>query len=204
MPPALNILLRVLITTAARPSRARSPVPWLALAAVIGILPMDEMLGLHERAGALLGQHFIAAGMLIFPRVIAGAILAAAMALAFSGFLLRLPRRTARLFVISDGIHVGGALGIEVIEGGAVATIGFGGLHSLEVLVEEVTEMLDQAILAHALLDHLGRSRTTFVLWRDRPEGRTTDRAPAPATGPRQAGAVLPSALPQRPSAVLT
>lgn len=172
---AFNILLLVLIATAVRQARTGSPFPWLALAAVIAFLSMDEMLGLHERAGALLGRHFIARGALTFPWVVAGAIFAAAVALAFSGFLLRLPRRTARLFLISGGIYVGGALGIEVIEGATVAAIGFGGLYYLEVLVEEVMEMLGQAIFAFALLDHLGRSRTTFVLWRDPPAGRTSD-----------------------------
>ncbi len=166
---ALNMLLLVLCAAASRRSRAESPGPWLSLAALFCLLSLDEMLSLHERVGSLIGLRFgiggtSGGGFLTFPWVIAGAIFTAVVGLAFLGFLRRLPRRTAKLFVLSGAVYAGAALGIEVIEAYTVSEIGMGAIYYVEVLVEETMEMLGQALFAFALLDHLARSRISFVI----------------------------------------
>lgn len=160
---AFNAILLWLNATAAR-QRTSGAIPWLALAVIFAFLSMDEMLVLHERVGTALGRHFRLGGWLNFPWIIAGSIFSAVVAVAFTGFLRRLPRRTARLFILSGAVYVGGALGVEGIESVTTGTIGFGLLYHLEVLVEEVMEMFGQALFAYALLDHLARQGAGLIL----------------------------------------
>lgn len=162
---AFNMFLLALNATAARQFGTGSPAPWLVLAALFAYLSMDEMLVLHERAGQLLGRRLQLPGVLAyFPWVTLGAIFVAIAGLSFAGFLKRLPRRTAKLFLLSGGIYVGGALGIEVIEAATMKTYGPGLLYYFEVLVEETMEMFGQALFAYALLDHLARRRASIIL----------------------------------------
>jgi hypothetical protein len=111
----------LLCAAASRQTRTGSAVPWLSLAALFVFLSLDEMLSLHERVGSMIGLRFdiggtSGGGFLTFPWVIAGAVFTGVVGLASLGFLRRLPRRTAALFVLSGAIYAGAALGIEVIE----------------------------------------------------------------------------------------
>lgn len=161
---AFNIVLLSLCAAVERTSGKGRTLPWLALAVIFSLLSMDEMLVLHERVGLALFSHLELGGALAFPWVILGALFSAATGLAFLGFLRRLPRRTARLFVLSGAIYVGAALGIEAVEALTVSAVGWGAAYYLEVLVEETLEMFGQALFAYALLDHMALSRTQFAL----------------------------------------
>lgn len=162
---ALNALLLSLNATAARQLRTGSALPWLILAVVIAYLSMDEMLELHERVGVAVAHSLNFSDKITFPWVVTGLTFTVVVALSFLGFLRRLPRRTAKLFILAGGIYVGGALGVEVIESLTVSKFGMGALFHIEVMVEECMEMFGQALFAYALLDHLAQKRAVLRLW---------------------------------------
>lgn len=164
-----NVVLLGLTAMVVRRTRSSSPLPWLALAAVFSFLSLDEMMVLHERVGNAIGTQFHLSGVLTFPWVITGSVFTLLVGLGFTGFLLRLPRRTAALFLASGGIFVGGALGFEMVEAATVDMAGFGAAFYLEVLVEEMMEMFGQALFSFALLDHLAQAGIVLMLGGARP-----------------------------------
>ncbi|WP_413870919.1 hypothetical protein [Albidovulum sp.] len=153
---AMNMGLLVLNGVANRQLQgATSTLSWLSLAAVFAFLSLDEQVTIHEAIGDRIGTAYDVGGFLSFPWIVAGAAFTLIVGLSYIGFLRRLPRRTAGLFLLSGGIFVGGALVVEMIEGRTIATFGFGAAYYLLVLIEETMEMLGQALFAFALLDHL-------------------------------------------------
>lgn len=89
---------------------------WRFLALIFVYLAIDETAQLHETLNRF---HIDDAGAFAvldrFPWVWFYGPLVLAFAIAYGRFLLRLPRDTAIVFVISGACFVGGALGIEVI-----------------------------------------------------------------------------------------
>lgn len=162
---ALNAFLLTVNATAARQLRTGSALPWLFLAAIIAYLSMDEMLELHERIGVAVAHSLKFSDKMAFPWVVTGLAFTTVVGLSFIGFLRRLPRRTARLFILAGGVYVGGALGLEVIELLTVSKFGMGAIFYIEVMFEECMEMFGQALFAYALLDHLAQQRATIRLW---------------------------------------
>ena len=156
---AMNMVLLVLNGVANHQLRgATSTLSWLSLAAIFAFLSLDEQVTIHEAIGDRIGTAYEVGGFLSFPWIIAGSVFTAIVGFGYLGYLRRLPRRTARLFLLSGGIFVGGALVVEMIEGRTIATFGFGAAYYLLVLIEETMEMLGQALFAFALLDHLALS----------------------------------------------
>ena len=81
---------------------------------------------------------------------------AAALALYFLPFLLRLPRRTAVAFAVAAAIYLGGALGTELVEGWWREGHGHRNLtYHLLVSTEEGLEMLGVICFINALLAYL-------------------------------------------------
>ncbi|MFC5578025.1 hypothetical protein ACFPOA_08400 [Lysobacter niabensis] len=131
---------------------------WAILAGGFLLMTMDEALSLHEKAIAPLrvllgGQHL---GIFYFAWVIPGIALVVALGVYFLPFMLRLPRRTAIAFAVSAAIYLGGALGVELVEGWWREQHGHRNLayHSL-VTLEEGMEMFGVIAFLHALLDYI-------------------------------------------------
>lgn len=162
---AMNMVLLGLNALASRQIRgANSMLSWLSLAAVFAFLSLDEQITIHEAIGDRIGTAYDVDGFLAFPWIIAGSAFTAIVGLSYIGFLRRLPGRTARLFLLSAGIYIGGALIVEMIEGHTISTVGFGAAYYLLVTAEETMEMLGQALFLFALLDHLAMTGRPIVL----------------------------------------
>ena len=150
---------------------------WAILAAGFMLMALDEALSFHEKAIAPLrellgGQHL---GIFFFAWVIPGFALVAVLGAFFLRFLFRLPRRTAIAFVISAAIYLGGALGIELIEGWWREANGHRNLvYHVLVSLEEGMEMAGIIAFIHALLGHIagryGEVRIAFAGARDKPD----------------------------------
>lgn len=131
---------------------------WGALALIFIFLAIDEAASVHELliepVRALLGTS----GALYFAWVIPYGLAVLAVAIAYSRFMLALPRRTALLFLGAALLFVGGALGLEML-----APYRFDWTEPLSMpvfvnlLFEETFEMLGSAMFIYALLDYLGR-----------------------------------------------
>lgn len=133
---------------------------WAILAAGFALMALDESLSFHERAiaplRALLGGRHL--GIFFFAWVIPGIALVCGLGAYFLRFVLRLPRRTALAFVISAAIYLGGALGVELVEGWWREGQGHKNLvYHVLVSLEEGMEMAGIIAFIHALLNHISR-----------------------------------------------
>ena len=131
---------------------------WGGLAMIFLFLSVDEFAMLHERLVFPFRNMFNTTGFLYFAWVIPYAVLAAAIGLIYLKFLLRLPRRTRRFFVLAGMIYVSGALGFELLDGYFVSkeinNISFAIVNT----IEEYLEMFGIIVFVYALQDYLGRT----------------------------------------------
>lgn len=201
-------LILALISVLERRHEGVDVSKWAILAAGFMLMALDEALSFHEKAieplRALLGgQHL---GIFFFAWVIPGFALVFVLGAFFLRFLFRLPRRTAIAFVISAAIYLGGALGIELVEGWWREANGHRNLvyHAL-VSLEEGMEMAGIIAFIHALLSHIARRfgevRLDFTSARDK---LNASAAAKQRSGPPRAGGVSANrggTEPPRPSA---
>jgi hypothetical protein len=137
--------------------RVRDPAArnWGWLAAVFLCLSLDEAAAIHEQAGYFFRDRLHAGGLLHFAWVIPGAILVAVFVLSFRKFLRDLPLDTRVRFVVAGAVYVGGALGLELVEGAVFESAGKNAVFHVLVLVEETLEMVGVLIFMDALLRYM-------------------------------------------------
>ena len=88
------------------------------------------------------------------------------MALFFRGFLFALEARTRNLIVASGAIFVSGAIGVEMLEGIIIPTLGVGSLdYTAAEMLEEGLEMSGVVLVLYALTDYFA-SHVGTVRWR--------------------------------------
>jgi hypothetical protein len=131
---------------------------WAGLAVLLAFMSADESAQMHEMLIAPIRAVWNTGGVFHFAWVIPGIAFVACVALACAGFLRDLPPRTRRLFLAAAAVYLGGALGVEMIDGyyasrWGAATFQYGLLTSLE----EGLELAGAVLLAYALADHLHR-----------------------------------------------
>ena len=134
---------------------------WAALSLTFLYLSVDEAALLHEMAVEPLRSRFGFGGLLYYAWVIPAGLAVLVFVAAFRGFLIHLPRTTAKRFVLAGGIFVSGAIGMESISGllddwyaqGRIAS----DRHVIAFeTVEEFMEMAGIVVFVHALLDYIG------------------------------------------------
>ncbi len=149
----------------ADPRQARS---WVQFSALFVALAVDEAILIHELANVPVRGLLGTSGALYFAWIIPGAGFALAVALFFRRFLFALEARTRNLIVASGAIFVSGAIGVEMLEGIIVPTLGVGSLdYTAAEMIEEGLEMCGVVLVLYALTDHLKR-RVSGVYWRIR------------------------------------
>jgi hypothetical protein len=135
---------------------------WAILAGGFLAMALDEALAVHERfiepvrslLGAAGGAQKL--GVFYFTWVIPAIVLVVVVGAFFLPFILRLPRETGRMLVWAASIYLGGALGLELLEGWWRETHGPMNLvyHAM-VSVEEGAEMIGVIVLVRALLGYV-------------------------------------------------
>ncbi|RNF83275.1 hypothetical protein [Montanilutibacter psychrotolerans] len=151
--------LLALIALLSRRDQALDVSKWAILATGFLVMGLDEALSFHERLiepmRALLGRQHL--GIFFFAWVIPGISLVAALGAFFLPFVLRLPRRTAIAFVMAAAIYLGGALGVELVEGWWREGHGHKNLlYHVFSSLEEGMEMTGIIVFIHTLLRHIG------------------------------------------------
>lgn len=136
-------------------AEARSPsgrsAHWFGLSLIFLFLAADEMMALHERLNDPIRSEFGTSGALHYGWVIPYAAAVAVFVAAYVPFLLRLPRRTAALFVIAGAVFVGGAVGAEMISGAQAEAHGTSNVtYVLWQTLEEVMEMSSIVLFLYA------------------------------------------------------
>jgi len=138
---------------------------WIGLGIVFVGLSLDEAAALHDLASPFFAGVFTALARLVggpfiglahkpnYAWEIPGAIFCLVVAAAYVPFLKRLPRRTRTGFVAAGAVYVGGAIGVDFIEGW------YSGLHGPRTAIfvalvtcEEALEMVGATLFLYALL----------------------------------------------------
>lgn len=128
---------------------------WQFLAWVFFFLALDEAVGIHESLIFKNLRHSLPA-VFHFTWVIPGIVFVAVVGLSMLRFLAHLPPRNRWAFILAGAIYVGGALGMEMIDGYYAAVHGKKNLtYELMTCVEETLEMTGVVVFVHALLTYL-------------------------------------------------
>ncbi|GMQ81855.1 MAG: hypothetical protein BMS9Abin05_1292 [Rhodothermia bacterium] len=115
---------------------------WKILALGFFVLSIDEVAGMHETFNSLIKISW----------AIPGGLLAVVIGFLFIPFLLGLERQTAKLFVLSGVIYIGGAIGVELL----AAPLRVDSLqYYLMTLWEEGMEMIGVLLFLYALLRYM-------------------------------------------------
>jgi hypothetical protein len=151
---ASSVLL-FLIGTKFRADQKRY-LAWMILATIFLVMSVDEIVQLHERLHAPLHERYDLHGIFYFSWVIPAGIAVLLFSVSFAGFLLRLPRQTARKFLACGTTYVVGAIGFEMLGARHYELYGPDNLvYATLFTTEELLEMLAIAFFVHTLLDFL-------------------------------------------------
>jgi hypothetical protein len=141
---------------------------WVALSLIFLFLSIDEAASIHEslvyHSVLYLLPGLDATGYLLYPWVLAGGAFALIVAFSCLRFLFRLPSKTRWGFVLSGLLYVGGALGLDLLEGK------FEYQHegreqfpyALLVAVEESLEMLGILLFLYSLYEFMTAAHPAF------------------------------------------
>ena len=145
---------------------------WLALALVFAFLSVDEAAMLHEFVyKAIMAVWGRGSGVFYHVWVVPFLIGVLALGVVYARFLLHLPPRYRRLFVAAAAIYVGGALGLEMVEGALLDAQGEKGLvYEVFIVIEEAMEMGGVLVFVYALLHYIGAHLTDVRVRVELPE----------------------------------
>ncbi|WP_127142496.1 hypothetical protein [Pelagibacterium montanilacus] len=152
----------LVIGAKSRRERGGDGTHWLILGIGFVVMAIDESVSIHESLMMPVRNGLGLSGVFHYAWVVPGLIGVAALGLYFLPFLLRLPRRSAMLFVAAGGLYLGGALGVEMIGGLMEETRGKESLgYIMSMVVEESLEIIGLSVFLCALVDHFARQWTS-------------------------------------------
>ncbi len=142
---------------------------WALLSLLFLGLSFDEAVSIHETMIGPFRRMFPDYRFAYFGWVIPGAAFVVLVGAWFLGFLMKLDQRTRNLFVIAGVIFVGGALGLEVVEGYIASARGEENwTYEAALTAQELLEMVGVIVFIYALLDYLqGLSSGLDFSWAD-------------------------------------
>ncbi len=129
---------------------------WLLLSLIFLYLSMDESISIHEKFNKITQKvSGNTTGIFYLAWVIPFGVLVLVFAVSYLQFWWRLPGRFRRLFAVSGLTYVGGALGVEIVEGLYMQQYGQDLFFQLLITLEETMEMLGIIVFIFALLDYI-------------------------------------------------
>ncbi len=161
-------ILLAVITTIKKQTKDPYFWHWGGLSMIFLFLTWDEAVQIHEKLmnAPMLYQildwfRIEASGLLNFPWVIVGILAVIIVFIIYWKFLLSLPRKQRRLFLLAASLYVGGAIGMEMIGGLVLGSSshldGYQNniLYILSISVEEILEMLGVLLFIYSLLKYI-------------------------------------------------
>lgn len=133
---------------------------FLALAAVLLLLSLDELVSLHERLGDV-GAAAVGGSALHFTWVVPGALLALMLLVSLVVGGRSLPQAIGRQLGVALTIYLTGALVIEAISGQVLIAYGDRAAYLLVTGVEELLEMLGILLVLRAILGSIRAERVS-------------------------------------------
>ena len=157
--------LLALAAAVARSRGERGAWRWHLLALIFLGFSIDEITSVHEMLGELLRRRFHLSNWLYQAWVIPGALFVVLVAVAYRRFLMELPPKIRRLFIVAAMLYVGGAMGVEIVGGHFVSDLGVEHWSwAVLTTLEECLEMAGVIVFIHALLTHLGQREASFYI----------------------------------------
>jgi hypothetical protein len=129
---------------------------WAMLSLVFLFLSVDEAGQIHEFISDVLHKTVPTRGLLFYSWVIPYGILSLFFALSYLRFLFSLPAKIRNRFIMAGILYVGGALGMDFIEGRYAEFFGDQNMTmALLATVEESCEMMGVILFSYALMSYL-------------------------------------------------
>lgn len=149
----------------ARAERSKQQAGWLLLAFGFVYLSMDETASIHEILIGKLKLVFHTGGVFTFGWVLVAIPAVLVVLLMLSRFILRLPRGTRTLFLLSGAIYVFGAVGLEMVGAPVFEAKGVDAPDYVALVVtEETLEILGISLFLTTLLLHARREQQSWLL----------------------------------------
>ena len=129
---------------------------WLGLAVLFLFLSVDETASLHERSGEPIRAMMGTSGLLYYGWMIPYGAAMLFIVTLYLRFLVRLPKKTSKIFIVSGVVYITGAIGMEMLGGWWHESHGIHNLtyYSL-VTLEELFEMFGIVLFIHTLLTYI-------------------------------------------------
>lgn len=151
----VSAILLAAIAADPRTRRAKYSERWAFLAVLFVILSLDEIAYLHEGIGSFMRQQGF--DTIKIGWILPASIFVVVAGLWFAPFILSLPQKTKRLFIISASVFLTGALGLEIVDNFLVSDFD---VQSPTILtsnhLQDLLEMFGVSIFIYALLSHIG------------------------------------------------
>lgn len=139
-------------------------IGWSGLSFIFFFLAGDEAFRIHEKYGREIRAAYDTKGIFYFAWVIPYGLALLAFIAIYTKFLLYLPKKTMVLFVVSGGIFVGGALGIELFGSARYEKYGPQDLvYSMMYSAEEFLEMLGIVLFIYTLKGYIADQKQTAL-----------------------------------------
>ena len=173
-------LLLGFITALKRNQTAPHISHWMVLSFGFLYMSADKAVSIHEAlirpTRMLLGDGHL--GVFYFSWVIPGIILTLVLALFFRSFLLHLPPKTRRTFLVAAILYIGGAIGLELIGGRYFELYGDNWTYKMISTVEESLEMAGIIVFIQALLVYIADNHKEVRFRFDTVRGEVTNDDP--------------------------
>jgi hypothetical protein len=138
---------------------------WLWLALVFLYLSLDEAALIHEMLMGVFRRTFQLSGLFYYGWVVPYGMVMIIGTTLYLRFLMRLPRRTLFLFILSGAVYITGAMVIEMFQGSQESGSGLSELSSaVYPLFEETLEMLGIALFIYSLLDYISSTANSLTI----------------------------------------
>lgn len=156
-----SAFLLLIIAAVRREAEDKNYFFWGFLSVVFIYLSLDETISIHEQLTVPLRQGLNLGGVFFMSWVVPVGIFVVIFFLLSLRFLSRLPAETRRMMILAGAIYVGGALGMEMIDGAYYEKViePLGGIadwnYVLMTTVEESLESLGLAVFIFTLLAYI-------------------------------------------------
>lgn len=166
---SISLLACSVILAAIAHTQPKEAIPkagdWRTLSIIFLFLSIDELASIHELLIEPLRAGLGTSGIFHFAWVIPYSGLVLLLGLKYLKFLTQLPAPTRRAFLLAGAIYIGGALGMEMIDGLYASLYGEKNLtYAFLTTIEETLEMLGIVVFLHTLLTYLKRYVTTIQI----------------------------------------
>jgi len=158
--------LLVLIAAHMKKAQARHAAQWYVLAAGFAFMAFDEGASIHELLMAPMGRLLGGSqpGIFYFTWIVPALAGIALLGLFFVRFIIDLPAKTKRAFLLAAALYLGGAVGFEMLGGELASVEGMKNFNfCIVATIEELLELSGTIVFLSALLAYI-REQFQMVL----------------------------------------